>query len=78
MVALKTVVRRATEVPWLLVGCVGIVGTYTLTGLTTDMRFYSIVPALTWIAVGIMRAHLDAGDVRFAPTISNGPPRDLR
>lgn len=64
--ALKAVARRPVPDVWLAVGCAGIVGTYVLTGLTTDMRFFSIVPALTWIAVGLLRGQLAAGADRTA------------
>ena len=59
--ALRGVMSRALPDPWLVIGCAGMVGTYVLTGLSTDMRFFSIVPALTWIAVGMMRGQLLLG-----------------
>jgi O-antigen ligase len=65
--ALKGVARRMTELPWLQIGCVGIVGTYVLTALTTDMRFFSIVPALPWMAVGMMRANVGIREGGAAP-----------
>jgi O-antigen ligase len=62
--ALRGVMSRSVPDPWLVVGCAGMVGTYVLTGLSTDMRFFSIVPALAWIAVGMMRGQLLLGSER--------------
>jgi O-antigen ligase len=54
--ALRAVVGRRSDAPWLLLSCVGIIAAYVLTALTTDMRFFSIVPALPWMALGVIRA----------------------
>jgi len=60
--ALRAVLTGTTDVAWLLIGCVGIVANYAITALSTDFRFFSIVPAVTWMAVGAMRAVVGPGN----------------
>jgi O-antigen ligase len=43
---------------WLTVSLVAVIAVYVLTALTTDMRFFSFVPALSWVAVGLLRRRL--------------------
>jgi hypothetical protein len=43
---------------WFTLGLLGIVGVFALTAFSTDMRFFSFVPALAWIAVGLLRRNL--------------------
>jgi O-antigen ligase len=43
---------------WLTVSLMAILAVYVLTALTTDMRFFSFVPALSWVAVGLLRRRL--------------------
>jgi O-Antigen ligase len=43
---------------WFTLSLLGILMVYVLTALTIDMRFFSFVPALAWIAVGLLRRGL--------------------
>lgn len=43
---------------WLTVSLMAILAVYALTALTTDMRFFSFVPSLSWVAVGLLRRRL--------------------
>lgn len=60
----------ATSYPvWYTLSLVGVIGVVVITAFTTDMRFFSFVPALAWIAVGLLRRglwteQLASGDVR--------------
>ena len=50
---------RSTRYPrWFTLSLLGIVGVFVLIALTSDMRFFSFVPALAWIAVGLLRRNL--------------------
>jgi O-antigen ligase len=66
--ALRGVIRGTAARPWLPIACVGVLGAYALTALTTDMRFFSIVPALAWIAVGVLRGETLGEDSAAADT----------
>jgi O-antigen ligase len=44
--------------PWYLLSLLAIIGVVVLTAQTTDMRFFSFVPALAWICVGLLRRGL--------------------
>ena len=43
---------------WFSLALLGVLSVVALTALTTDMRFFSFVPALCWIAVGLLRRRL--------------------
>lgn len=61
IIVLYRTLRRlgSTRYPtWFTLGLLGIVGVYVLTALTVDMRFFSFVPALAWIAIGLLRRGL--------------------
>jgi O-antigen ligase len=52
---------RLTSMPyplWFTSSLLGIIAVFVLTAFTTDMRFFSFVPALAWIAVGLLRRGL--------------------
>jgi O-antigen ligase len=49
---------RTDSAPWMIVAWVGVVVVYVITAATIDMRFFSVVPALAWIAVGLLRRHM--------------------
>jgi hypothetical protein len=51
--------RRDVNVRWLLAGVVGAVVVYFVSASTYDARFFSFVPALPWILLGIARRVLD-------------------
>jgi O-antigen ligase len=40
---------------WIIAACIGLVAAYALGALTYDARFFSLVTALPWIALGIAR-----------------------
>jgi hypothetical protein len=50
--------RWTTTSKWFPLALLGVLGVVALTALTTDMRFFSFVPALCWIAVGLLRRRL--------------------
>jgi O-antigen ligase len=56
--------RRTQRPKWFALGMLGIFGVVAITAFTTDMRFFSFVPALAWIAVGLLRRRLS--DETFA------------
>jgi O-Antigen ligase len=46
---------RGEAEPWIIGACIGMVAAYVLGALTYDARFFSLVTALPWIALGIAR-----------------------
>ena len=55
--AIAAAVRTANE-RWLLAGVVGALLTYLISASTYDARFFSFVPALPWILLGVARRGL--------------------
>jgi O-antigen ligase len=47
--------RRRDPTNWLTLGLLGSIVVIALTALSTDLRFFSFVPALIWILVGLLR-----------------------
>jgi len=61
LIVVGRTLRRLGSAPnpeWFTLSLLGILGVYVLTSFTTDMRFFSFVPALAWIAVGLLRRGL--------------------
>lgn len=61
LIVVWSTVRRFSSTPypsWYTLSLLAIVGVVVLTALTTDMRFFSFVPALAWSAVGLLRRGL--------------------
>jgi O-antigen ligase len=56
--------RQHIDVRWLLAGMVGAVFVYLISASTYDARFFSFVPALPWILLGITRRVLDDEETR--------------
>ncbi len=59
-------VRRArapSPERWLLVGAPAVVAVLVLTGATIDYRFFSYVPAMVWLFLGLVRPVVREGDV---------------
>jgi O-antigen ligase len=50
--------RWTTTSKWFSISLLGVLGVVALTAFTTDMRFFSFVPALAWIAAGLLRRRL--------------------
>jgi O-antigen ligase len=50
--------RSTTRSRWFTIALLGILGVIAFTALTTDMRFFSFVPALAWITLGTLRRRL--------------------
>ena len=50
--------RRATSERWLFAGVVGALAIYIISASTYDARFFSFVPALPWILLGVARRTL--------------------
>jgi O-antigen ligase len=63
--ALKTALVGA-ELRWFLVGAIAAVSVYVINANTLDMRFFSFVPALPWLFLGLLRRH--QGFARLAPS----------
>ena len=56
VVAFAGILRGARErMDWEVAALVGTVIVYLVSALTFDMRFFSLVPALPWIAAGLAR-----------------------
>ncbi len=51
-------IRRVPEGRWLLVAAVGAAWVVALTGTTIDYRFFSFVPAVPWLFLGLARMEL--------------------
>jgi O-antigen ligase len=49
--------RRYPDAAWFLVGSLAAVGVNAISANTYDWRFFSLVPALTWVFLGILRRH---------------------
>ena len=61
LIVVWSVIRRFSSMPypsWYLLSLLAIVGVVVLTAQTTDMRFFSFVPALAWICIGLLRRGL--------------------
>lgn len=54
--AVKEVIARR-ETRWLVTGILGAISVYVITASTVDMRFFSFVPAVPWILLGLLRRH---------------------
>ena len=52
--ALRPAIRKS-ENSWLLAGWMGVLLVYVVNASFVDMRFFSLIPALPWIAAGFMR-----------------------
>jgi O-antigen ligase len=48
---------RHPDARWFLVGSLAVVAGNTIAQTTYDARFFSLVPALTWLFLGLMRRH---------------------
>ena len=48
-------IRRDRRASWMMLAALGSVAVIALTALSTDLRFFSFVPALVWIYVGLLR-----------------------
>jgi O-antigen ligase/polysaccharide polymerase Wzy-like membrane protein len=60
-IVVGSVIRRFASMPyptWYTVSLIAVVGVVVLTAQTTDMRFFSFVPALAWCCVGLLRRGL--------------------
>jgi O-antigen ligase len=55
--------RRSPEARWLLLGAVGALGVYAFAASAVDFRFFSFVPAVAWMLLGILRRHERALDL---------------
>jgi hypothetical protein len=53
---------RDLALRWILVGCLGVVVVYVINAATIDMRFFSFVATLPWIALGLLRRAAYPGD----------------
>jgi O-antigen ligase len=51
---LKDAMAR-NDMRWFLAGATGAIAVYVVTASTIDMRFFSFVPAVPWIILGLMR-----------------------
>jgi O-antigen ligase len=54
--------RRGQAETWIVGACVGATAAYALGALTYDTRFFAIVTALPWIALGLARNVLATGE----------------
>jgi O-antigen ligase len=55
------------ELRWFVVGAIAALGVYVFTASSIDMRFFSFVPALTWLLLGILRrSQLSGALLRYA------------
>jgi O-antigen ligase len=50
--------RRGLAEPWIVGACVGVPAAYAIGALTYDTRFFSLITALPWIALGVVRSLL--------------------
>lgn len=68
-------VRRARKVPpdrWLYVACGAGILVIVVTAGTVDFRFFSFVPMLAWMLLGLMRRRLSPDDaVSHSPTLGS-------
>jgi O-antigen ligase len=60
---------RYPQTRWLLVGSLGALGIYTFAASAIDYRFYSFVPAVAWLLLGLLRRHQRASTASAQPTI---------
>lgn len=60
--ALKVALARP-ELRWFLVGSIAALAVYVLVANTLDMRFFSFVPALPWLFLGLLRRGHNVGGV---------------
>jgi O-antigen ligase len=69
--------RRGQAEKWIVGACVGVAATYALGALTYDTRFFALVTALPWIALGLARnllaksetVNLASRQVMTSPTV---------
>jgi O-antigen ligase len=54
--ALKRAVRHPDS-RWFLVGCLGALTVYAGAANSIDFRFFSFIPALSWLVLGLLRRH---------------------
>ena len=50
--------RRDVAARPVLAACLGVIGVYVVNASAIDMRFFSFVPALAWVALGLARREL--------------------
>ncbi len=58
LIVVWSTIRRLPTMPyppWFTHSLLAMIGVVALTALTTDMRFFSFVPGLAWVAVGLLR-----------------------
>lgn len=61
LIVVWSTIRRFSSMPypsWYVLSLLAIIAVVVLTAQTTDMRFFSFVPALAWSAVGLLRRGL--------------------
>jgi O-antigen ligase len=64
--AFKMILARAAN-RWFVVGALSAIAVYILSASTVDMRFFSFVPALPWLFLGLLRRiQLSGGPARSA------------
>jgi O-antigen ligase len=51
------VARRFPDAGWLLLGCIAALVLYAFAANTLDFRFFSFVPAVPWLLLGLLRRH---------------------
>jgi O-antigen ligase len=51
------VARRFPDAGWLLLGCVGALVAYAFSANTLDFRFFSFIPAVPWLLLGLLRRY---------------------
>jgi O-antigen ligase len=49
--------RRFADMRWLLLGCVAALVVYAFAAGAIDFRFFSFVPAVPWLLLGLLRRH---------------------
>jgi O-antigen ligase len=54
------VARRFPDARWLLLGCVAAFVIFAFGASGIDFRFYSFVPAVPWLLLGLLRRHLSS------------------
>ena len=57
---------RHPEMRWFVSGSLGTIAIYVFTANANDFRFFSFIPALPWLFLGLLRRHqLEHRDSRF-------------
>jgi O-antigen ligase len=54
--------RRPTDEKWLIVGLLAVLGVWIVNAGAIDMRFFSFISALPWLAAGLLRRHVLDGE----------------